>query len=68
MKLTALYLLGLLSIAAPHVCRVLGYEVGIAPSVAATSVGVALLVIATLLLVFSRLYRRTKASEAFVRR
>jgi flotillin len=67
MKLLMMYVLGLSSIAAPLVAQAMGYEVGIAPSVAATGVGVTLLVIATLLLVFARLYRRTKASEAFVR-
>lgn len=67
MKLTALYLLGLLALAAPHVARGLGIDVGVAPTVAGTGVGLALLVVATLLLVFARLYRRTKASEAFVR-
>jgi len=67
MKLTALYLLGLLAVAAPHLARAAGHEPGISASVAATGVGVVLLLIATLLLVFMRLYRRTKASEAFVR-
>jgi flotillin len=67
MKVATLYLLGILLTLAPHLARAFGYEPGIGPSIAATVVGVALLCFTSLLLVFSRLYRRTRASEAFVR-
>jgi flotillin len=67
MKLTTMALFGILLTIAPHVARALGRELGFGPSLAATITGVALLCLATLLLTFARLYRRTRASEAFVR-
>ncbi|HEV8244419.1 MAG TPA: SPFH domain-containing protein [Polyangiaceae bacterium] len=67
MKLTALYLLGLITTAAPFAARALGYEVDTVASVGAILAGATLIALATLLAVFAKLYRRTKASEAFVR-
>jgi uncharacterized membrane protein YqiK len=67
MKLTLMVVLGLLLTAAPHVARALGYEPSLGQSIGATVTGVSLLGLSTLLLVFARLYRRTRASEAFVR-
>jgi uncharacterized membrane protein YqiK len=67
MKLKTMGLFGILLIAAPHVARALGREPGLGASLGATIAGVTLLCLATLLLTFARLYRRTRASEAFVR-
>ncbi|MBN1607664.1 MAG: hypothetical protein JW940_13590 [Polyangiaceae bacterium] len=67
MKLTLMVVLGLLLTAAPHVARAFGHEPSLGQSIGATVTGVSLLGLSTLLLVFARLYRRTRASEAFVR-
>ncbi len=67
MKLTALYLIGILAVAAPQVAGFMGYDIGIGPSIGLTVSGALLIALATLLAVFAKLYRRTKASEALVR-
>jgi flotillin len=67
MKLKSLALLGILLTAAPHVARALGHPPSLPASLGATIAGVVLLVLSTVLLTFARLYRRTRASEAFVR-
>jgi uncharacterized membrane protein YqiK len=67
MKLATLFLFGMLLALAPHVARAFGHDPGVGATIASTVVGVAILCFTTLLLVFARLYRRTRASEAFVR-
>jgi uncharacterized membrane protein YqiK len=63
----ALAILALVFISAPTAASYLGHPLGAGPSVILTLVGVAALVLAGILLVVTRLYQKTKASEAFVR-
>jgi len=67
MTVLALSILALALIAAPPALAASGYPLGAAPSVILTLVGVAALLLAGVLLVITRLYQKTKASEAFVR-
>jgi uncharacterized membrane protein YqiK len=60
-------LLGLFLLGAPMVARVLGHAVGPLEAAILTGSGIAVLLGTGVLLTITRLYQKTKASEAFVR-
>jgi uncharacterized membrane protein YqiK len=67
MTVLMLSVLALALIAAPTAASALGHPLAAGPSVVLTLTGVGLLLLSGMLLVVTRLYKKTKASEAFVR-
>lgn len=65
--LALLFLFAVLLIAAPFVAAALGHGIPFASSAILTGAGVTLAIVSITLLVITRLYVKTKASEAFVR-
>jgi uncharacterized membrane protein YqiK len=61
------FIFGVLLIAAPIVLSVFGINVGTGTQITMTSVGSAMILFSGVAFVFTRLYHKTKASEAFVR-
>jgi uncharacterized membrane protein YqiK len=60
-------LLGLGLVVAPFVSRALGHPAGVLESTLLTGSGIAVLVVTGVLMTITRLYQKTKSSEAFVR-
>jgi flotillin len=60
-------LLGLACVAGPFVLPQVGFDLGFTGSVVAWAFGGALLLISSALIVFTKMYRKTSASEVFVR-
>lgn len=67
MTILLLCALAALLVAAPVVAGVTGYSLSAGSSILMTASGIALFVLTGILLVVTRLYHRTRASEAFVR-
>jgi uncharacterized membrane protein YqiK len=67
MTLLVLCLVAIGFIAGPFAAAALGHPLGAVPSALLTGAGIATLFLAGVLLVFTKLYRKTKACEAFVR-
>lgn len=61
------FIFGVLLIAAPIVLSIFGIHVGTGTQITMTSVGSAMILFSGVAFVFTRLYHKTKASEAFVR-
>jgi flotillin len=61
------FIFGVLLVATPIVLQILGIPVGTGTQVGLTGSGVALILFSGVAFVFTRLYQKTKASEAFVR-
>lgn len=61
------FIFGVLLIALPIVLNVLGIDIGIAGQIVVTGAGGTMVLFSGIAFVFTRLYQKTKASEAFVR-
>lgn len=61
------FLFGVLLVATPIVLGIFGIEMGTATQVSMTGAGATLILFSGIAFVFTRLYQKTKASEAFVR-
>ena len=67
MYIGLLFSFGVVCIASPLLGEALGYSLGWGAQLSATVVGILSLLLSGLLGVYTKLYRKTKASEAFVR-